>query len=938
MATRLITLRRPRTIAPMRTIIGRDAELAAVRAFLARDAGGCGVLLLEGDAGIGKTTVWEAAASLASKLGYRVLTARPLEMEARISFAAAGDLLAGVLDELGDELPAPQRRALEVALLLRDPGGPAPGPQAVAFGFLSALRAVARSRPTLVAVDDLHWLDHPSAGLLAFAARRLGDEPIRLLLARRTAGAGGAPGLDAAIEGERTERIALQALSEGALQRIFREQLDVTFPRPVLHRINATSGGNPFHALELGRALARRGGKIDPGEPLPVSATLAGLVGEHLAALPGPAARALEIASLSAEPTLSLLAETMGEPADLAPAVAEQIVTIEGERVSFAHSLYSSAVAANLGGERRRDVHRRLARAGSDPEEQAHHLALSVSGPDSEVAATLEAAAAAARARGAPTAGAELLEHAVRLSPGGASEIVRLTIDAADAHFEAGDTRRALALLEALVDRDVASGGDRAEVLYRLATVRVELDRELATSIGLFERALAEPSLDPGLEVRIHSELAWLAMFVDDLSYGLRQARLAVAIAERADSRRSRAEARIALLFVQFLAGEPWPEGGLDAELALEAAGERFRIDRSPSLVAGARLLWSGELAARQRFEAVCRLALERGDETNVSIARYHLAYVALVSGDAEAAAGHVREAVMLAGQTGVNTTETRLVEAALAAHRGQVEAAVAAATDLLAEADHARDPINALRALAILGFAEHSRRRGPEALGHLERAPRGLRPARDRRARRPALHPGCGGGAGGPRPPGRRGGAPGPVRASRAPPRTSVGGRDRRPLPGAHPGRERGPRGRARRARTGAARPRAAPVPVRARPHAARAGDRPAPREAPARGEGVAGGGAPALRPRGRALWAEHARTELGRIGGRASSGRGLTPTERRLAELVAGGATNREAAATLFVTVHTVEAALTRIYGKLGVRSRTELANRLAEPEGKL
>lgn len=135
----------------MGAVVGRDRELDEIAAFLARAETGPSVLLLEGEAGIGKSTVWNEGTVAAGTLGYRVLTARPVEVETRISFAAVGDLLGDVLDEVAAELPSPQRRALETALLLSEPEGPPPTSQAIAFAFLSTLLALSRSQPVLIA-------------------------------------------------------------------------------------------------------------------------------------------------------------------------------------------------------------------------------------------------------------------------------------------------------------------------------------------------------------------------------------------------------------------------------------------------------------------------------------------------------------------------------------------------------------------------------------------------------------------------------------------------------------------------------------------------------------------------------------------------------------------------------------------------------------------
>lgn len=200
-------------------LIGRDEELQRVQRFLER--AGARTLLIAGEAGVGKTSLWQAAIGRAEAAGMRAIAARPAEAETSFAHAALGDLLAAHPEVLED-LPAPQRRALEAALLVADVG--AQDQQAVALGTLAALRALARAAPLVVAVDDVQWLDRATAAVLAFAARRLADEPIGLLLAQRTAGAAPAPlGLDRAAE--RLDRLDLTPLSLGAVQRLLQHRL-----------------------------------------------------------------------------------------------------------------------------------------------------------------------------------------------------------------------------------------------------------------------------------------------------------------------------------------------------------------------------------------------------------------------------------------------------------------------------------------------------------------------------------------------------------------------------------------------------------------------------------------------------------------------------------------------------------------------------------------
>ena len=393
-------------------IVGRDEELAAVVAFLESTEALPGALLLDGEAGIGKTTLWGAGVEAARELPYTVLRASPSEKEAVFPYSVVSDLLADLLDEVLAELPGPQRRALEIALLLRESNGSPPEQHTLGVALLGALRALAASKPVVLAVDDVQWVDPSSAAMLVFACRRLREERVALLLARRQT-FGLHPGrLELAMPEDRRLGLRVGPLSMGALHRLLRDRLGATLARPALRRVHETSGGNPLYALELVRALESSRGRMRPGHPLPVPETLEAILHERIDALPTNVRQVLAAAAALRHPTESVL----GDWAALEHAAEAGLIELTNDDVSFTHPLLASAAYGSITAAEQRRLHRRLAEVVSDPEERARHLALGADGPDKEVADALESAARQAAARGAPAAAAELAELAVRLT------------------------------------------------------------------------------------------------------------------------------------------------------------------------------------------------------------------------------------------------------------------------------------------------------------------------------------------------------------------------------------------------------------------------------------------------------------------------------------------------------------------------------------------
>ena len=388
---------------PVDGILGRDTELARVKWFLGPMSGRPSALILEGTAGIGKTTLWHAGVSFARARGHRVLSCRAAESEARLSYAALGDLLDFELPDL----PAPQRRALDAALLRAGVEGAPPDQRAVSVASLGVLRALAASDPVTIAIDDVQWLDAPSARVLAFVVRRLEDAPIQLLVALRV-GSGGDPlGLGQMGPAPSLQRMPIGPLPEEAMTRLLKARTQGDLTHPILLRLHRISGGNPFFALEIARALTGQGVRPAPGEPLPVPEDLQALLGARLAALPPSAADGLLVVAAAARPTEDLVvaAAPRSDRASAGMRKAEKAGMLQraDDRIAFTHPLLGSTVYAAATPQAKRRVHRRLADLVVDPEERARHLALAAGGPDLGVARALEVAGGHARGRGART-------------------------------------------------------------------------------------------------------------------------------------------------------------------------------------------------------------------------------------------------------------------------------------------------------------------------------------------------------------------------------------------------------------------------------------------------------------------------------------------------------------------------------------------------------
>ncbi|MGH3137700.1 MAG: ATP-binding protein, partial [Gaiellaceae bacterium] len=706
--------------------VGRDPEFAVVHGFVDAVDRLPGLLVVEGEAGIGKTTLWRAGVNAARERGYRVLSTLPVQAESQLSYAGLADFLDPILEEVLAELPSPQRRALEVALLRRHPRGRAPDQTAIAFGFLWALRLAAREQPAIVAVDDLQWLDAPSAFVLDFAARRLREVSVGLLVTLRPEGDRDAlTGLEHVMPENRVLRIRVGPLSLGALHQLIQNRCELVLSRPALQRVREASGGNPFFALELARALKESGGQLGPGEALPVGGAARHLLRARLATLPPKSQDALLVVAAVPQPTIALVAEALGgnPRKPLRRCVESELIAVDAERIRFTHPLYASAVAAEADSERRRAIHRRLAAVVTDLEERARHLALGADLPDAYVASVLGAAARAARARGAPQAAAELSELAFRLTPSSEADAGdRHRLDAAAAYFEAGESTRARTLFMAVAERQ-PSGSLHAEALCRLAWVH-HYAGDQRVAVEVFRECLADPEAVAAVRVDAAAGLASSLFFLrEELADALAHARSAVRVARKADDRLPLAIALGTQGMIEAILGRTKATSTLRSALVLERASDPTPLVRQPSFKEAFVQVWGDDpVSARAALGRVRDRAVARRDESSLPFVLSYLSLAEWLSGRWPAALEAADEGAAVALAAGQETGRAFALStrALVASSLGREETARSDAEEALALAE--RGSLFASQTSSwALGLLELSVGRVREAHVHLE-------------------------------------------------------------------------------------------------------------------------------------------------------------------------------------------------------------------------
>lgn len=889
-------------------LVGRRSDLDLIVGVLSDEAPAARAVEIVGDPGIGKTALLDAL-----RERFVVRTAATA-VEQTLTWAGLAQLVddwpAADLSGLSSTL----RRALDGALG-RDE---ASEPGLVAAAVAALVEAATARGPAVVAVDDAHWIDDATAGVIAYAVRANRHRPVRLLCARRPVPSSLQP--ERLVEPAAFHGVVLAGLSVAGVHDLL-ATTGIQVNRPQLVQIHEATGGNPLHVIELARLIAA-------GAPLAEAVretTLESVMGRRVRSLSPSSLTVLGAAALTATPTFDVLTGCFDQDVVVSDALVEAeragLVTMVESTVRFVHPTVGGAAAAALGTIARRHLHRRLAEVvGAD--ERPLHLDASTDGPDEAVAAALDAAARDAWERGAPEVASRRMTRSIeRTPPAAIATRWERRIALADMLLDVGAVHDAVAA----VATDAEPAADDQVLAARVVRSRAVCHFHAAEEITAVEEFAAVAAMfPPGHPTRVDALLAQArTTLFFDVAASVAVASQAAAEAPATGDERLIDTTAACELSSRFLSGEPVsvPESGVSnsrrmnaSELLDEVLLWNDELDRAePGILeriadaehrgdlvalanisihaAEARMRRGDPRGARARYESVLELSSTMDDRAWIATSRASLASVCAYLGDTEPVRGHLEAA--------------RAVSADLSrGDRLAVHSSAGIAALLIGDASYAVEHFRLGRAITLdlglhdcnaLPFRAHMVEallavgEGVEACevaDELERfarragRTRGIGDAHRAAALLAAHH--------------------GDLDAARCRIEAAIAEHDRLhgPLEGAWSRLIAGVI--ERRARRRAA----------ARAYFEQARD--------------------ACRPAGAEALAQRADAELARTEGRTTRIDELTPAEEQVARLVALGHTNTEVAALLRMSPKTVEANLTRIYRKLGVRSRTELAAR--------
>lgn len=899
------------TIDQTRLLTGRDTEWRRCSTALDDALRVTTRLELVGEPGIGKSALFDQTVEAARARGFRVLVARPNRAETSLAYAGLGDLLAEV--DTPESLTKPERRAMDIALGRALSDGPISA-RTLGAAIAATLCSLAEHAPTLIGVDDLQWLDAASADVLAFVARRLPTRNSMLLVARRPDG----PGAFAA-----PEQIHVAPLSPSASRMLAEAAAPTSIPRSSLDRAVATSLGNPLFLIELVRDFAVDTNR--PTLPLPVPASLHQIVADRLRDLPEAAVEALAMVALLAAPTVGALAQ-LGVLDDLISAEQSGIIELNGREVRFRHPLLASAAHDAIPRIRRLHLHGLLAGVTTGLQ-RCIHLALGTGHPDAAVSAELAAALDDLAAKGAVVEAADLAELAISITPIDDPARYERLIRCGDILFRAGRTREALDHLEvALAGAPTPTLAARA--LLGLAVIEYSHVDNAANAARLANRAL-ELTDDPTVLIEAHTILS--RVLYTDFGAGADHATTALQLMEATSITDDLALAMAlnASASAKFMSGQGLDRAMFARAIELERGSSVSAADSAAGSLA-ALLKYADEL---EEARAMLGSLVDDADEGSLPYVLGHLPQLELWMGRWDEAERSARRHLELARAT----EQASQVQAAnfnlamVSAFRGEIDAARPLAEALYEEGRSTGALWTERNGAGLLGFLAMSVGKPDDAvryLGHYSdigvemglNEPGYLRFQGDYFEALVAIG-----------------------EIDRAVVAIDVLGAlvQRCPRPSAIAALHRG------RALVAAHRGHIdvavaeAQIALAAVEGTVLVYDRARAlltlgmvlRRFKLRAEARAAI-APALvlfETMGARSLVERAKVELGRLGVRAQTSLDMTETEARVARLAARGRTTRQIADELFISTKTVEANMTRIYRKLGVGNRAELANLL-------
>ena len=909
-------------------LVGREAELDRIEALLdAARSGRGGALIVRGEPGIGKTALLAAGAERAGEM----LTARAsgVESEARLPFAALSELCAPMLDRLGD-LPEPQAAAISAALALAPSEGVVNERLAMFAGFLGLIRAAARGRPLLILVDDAHWLDRPSAECLGYAARRLDDIGAALLIAAR-------PGDGTGLIGDGADAIVLRGLPRAdALEVLAEADLAPAAAESMLE----LALGNPLALRELPSLLSeeqRRG-----AAPIDPASTPGGALGEALGrrvASAGPEAAALLLVAAASgdrplEPVIAACRDLGIADQALERCEAAGLLDTHAGSFTLAHPLLRSVIYGGASPGERRRAHRALAEH-TLADSRAWHLAAATIGPDDELAAELDRAAERAAGRGAHEAAADAMERGAQASSGLPARSGRLYA-AGLAAAMGGAYERSAALLEAASEIDDPAMRALSRHLLAMVTLNGGIRNGLDNHRMLTTEAERIEPIDPAMAALLHADAGVTATVVGlcDLVLGSGERAVAVLPPDAPPSIRCQTHAIHGMGLA--LKGRT-AEAAAALDRADELLGEVEPVSaaaQSISFACMARFCTGQERALREQTRGLAASARQSRSLGILPWFQLQTADAAYRLGDWEEAESAIEDAIAnaeVSGQRGPLAI-AMVIRGRIHAARGRERAARDDARSGVEIAEPVAYGSVRIWSVACLGFLELGLGHPEEAIAELEQA-RAL--AEMAGLRDPVLVPW----------------APDLVeaytRGGRAEDAAQLAAtlgdqadRSEAPIAAALAARCRGliaAEGFEQEFERALALHRETGLPLEqartllaygSRLHRARrrVEARKRLREALEIFERL-----------GSPLWSDQARAELRAAGAvdRARYGdpEELTAQEVRVARAVARGGTNREVAAELFLSPKTIDFHLGRVYRKLDIHSRAELATLVAE-----